>query len=236
MSNNDRILEGHSDLEKGAYLGAIASIATADRLASPEEIEHLSELCDAAELSDEQKETVIHAATEISGGELTQCLDILKSSDLKYSLVADLLAFAKSDGQYDEAEQRSVDKIAQYLNVDKKQFSILNEFAEKTTQSETTPEQAARPNFLSSLGLSEKMQNAGINGSTLLKGLLGIAGPMILGRMINRGLNRGGSSFGRGGGLFGGSAVGGLGSLIGMLSGGRGMRSNGGLLGRILGR
>ena len=51
MSNDNKILEGHSELEKGAYLGALASIASADRSASSEELEYLSDLSDAADLS-----------------------------------------------------------------------------------------------------------------------------------------------------------------------------------------
>ena len=34
MEQNETILSGYSDTEKGAYLGAIASLATADRQAS----------------------------------------------------------------------------------------------------------------------------------------------------------------------------------------------------------
>ena len=67
MANEDVILQGHSDLEKGAYLGAIASIATADREASEEEIAHIEQLCDAAQLSQQQKEYVVRAATELTG-------------------------------------------------------------------------------------------------------------------------------------------------------------------------
>lgn len=52
MSEPTTVLEGYSDEEKGAYLGAIASIATADRQASPEEIEYITALCDAAAISD----------------------------------------------------------------------------------------------------------------------------------------------------------------------------------------
>ena len=61
------VLEGYSDQEKGAYLGAIASIATADRQASQEELEYISALCDAADISQTQKEAVIQAATELTG-------------------------------------------------------------------------------------------------------------------------------------------------------------------------
>ena len=107
MNDNNKILQGHSDPEKGAYLGAIASIATADRQASEEEMEYVAQLCEAADLSPDQKESVMRAATELSSDELTRCLDILKKSDLRFSLVTDLMAFAKSDENYNEAEQEN---------------------------------------------------------------------------------------------------------------------------------
>src|SRR5690242_10320231 len=108
MSENQTILEGYSDLEKGAYLGAIASLATADRQASDEELEYIQQLADSANLSPEQQQIVRDAATELSGEELNRCLDVLKNSQLKYSLVTDLMAFAKSDQDYSEAEQQSI--------------------------------------------------------------------------------------------------------------------------------
>jgi uncharacterized tellurite resistance protein B-like protein len=235
MENHETILEGHTDPEKGAYLGAIASIATADKEASPEELEYITELCESAQLSATQQQAVLRAATELSGDELTRCLDILKKSDLKYSLITDLMAFAKSDSNYSEAEEQNVHKIAQYLQVDEKQFSLLDEFAEKASRSPAPPAEIGHQDFLSSLGLKEKMQNAGINPGSLFKGLLGIAGPIILGRMVAGGFNnqnRNSNMFG-GGGIF--NSGGGLGSIIGMLSGGRGFGGTGGLLGRVLG-
>ena len=232
---NEKVLQGHTDLEKGAYLGAIASIASADRSASDEELQYLSDLCDAAELSDRQKQAVLHAATEESGEDLIKCLDVLKTSDLKYSLVADLMAFAKSSGDYTTEEQQNIENITKYLGVDKHQASLLDEFADKASTTDAAPEEMSKPDFLSSLGLKQKLQSAGINGNSLLKGLLGIAGPMILSSMITRGLSGGRSSGGFLGGRSTMSGGGGLGSLIGMLSGGRSMNSTGGLLGRILG-
>lgn len=265
MENSEKILQGSSDTEKGAYLGAIASIATADRQATTEEVEYLTQLAEAAELSPEQTEAVIKAAQEISDEDVMRCLDILKTSELKYSLVTDLMAFAKSDNDYSENEQNSVQKMADYLGVNKEQYSLLNHFTEKvqsasaantatgstasttpnTLTGSTAPEQT---DFLSSLGLKDKLQSAGINGSGLLKGLLGIAAPMILAKMVSGGLNRnrGGGMFGGGGGMFGGSGGmfgggggmlggGGLGSLFSMLGGGGGYRRSGGLLSRIFG-
>jgi uncharacterized tellurite resistance protein B-like protein len=236
MEKRESILEGYSDLEKGAYLGAIASIATADREASPEELEYIENLCEAAQLSGSQKQAVLQAATELSGEELNRCLDILKKSELKYSLIADLMAFAKSDNDYSEAEEQNVEKISQYLGIDQKQFSLLDQFAEEsTTQTET-----ATPQGLLGGGLGSKLQSAGINTGSLFKGLISIAAPMLIGGMLSRGLGRGRGGFGGslGGGLgnvLGGGMGGGLGSIIGMLNGGRGMASTGGLFGKILG-
>jgi uncharacterized tellurite resistance protein B-like protein len=246
METSQTLLEGSSDIEKGAYIGAIASLATADRQASAEEMEYLSALCEAAQLSQEQTEAVTKAANEMTAEDLTRCLDILKASDLKYSLITDMIAFAKSDSSYSEEEQQNVQKMAQYLGVDQKQYSLLDNFAEKATAAKATPEQMSSPDFLSSLGLKDKLQSAGINGGSLLKGLIGIAGPLILARMMSGGMNRnrgggmfggGGGMFGSGGGMLGGGMLGGggLGSIIGMLSGGRGMGGLGGILGGLLG-
>src|SRR5690349_17103869 len=125
------VLEGYPDQEKGAYLGAMASIATADRQASDEELQYIAALCDAADISETQKEAVIRAANEINGEELKKCLDILKNSELKYSLVTDIIAFAKADNNYGQEEQQRVTEISQYLGVDQNQFSLLNEFTDK---------------------------------------------------------------------------------------------------------
>lgn len=243
MAEQTTILEGYSDMEKGAYLGAIASLATADREASEEELAYIGQLCVAASLSPEQQEVVQKAATEMTGEELNRCLDVLKKSELRFSLITDLMAFAKSDNDYSEAEEQNIQKISSYLGLDPQQVSLLDQFSKQTTEAQGEPAQAVQ-NFLGG-GLKEKLQGAGINSSGLLKSVLSIAAPMLIGSMISRGLGRRGGMGGFGGGMMGGGGLGGmlggmmggggLGSLIGMLSGGRGMRSTGGLLGRILG-
>ena len=232
---NTHVLEGYSDQEKGAYLGAVASIATADRQASEEEMQYIEALCNAADISETQKEAVMRAASELSGEELKKCLDILKNSDLKYSLVTDIIAFAKADNNYAAEEQKRVEEISQYLDVNQDQFSLLNEFTEKAAVKDVPAEEKAKPSFLSSLGLNDKLKNAGINSNSLMKGLLAIGGPILLGSILSgamRRRGRGTGMFGNMGGLMGGA---GLGSIIGMLSGGRGFRNTGGLLGRIFG-
>ena len=112
MEQDEKLLKDYSDLEKGSYLGAIASIATADRAASEEELEYIEALADSAELSEQQKEAVQKAATELSGEELEKCLDNLKNSELRFSLITDLIAFAESDQHYTQEEKASIEKMA----------------------------------------------------------------------------------------------------------------------------
>ena len=216
----DKILAGYTDQEKGAYLGAIASIATADRSASEDELNHLRTLAQAAELSPEQEAAVVRAAEEMSPEELKKCLDILKTSKLKYSLIADVMTFAKVDGNYTEEEKGNIKKISDYLGVDQQQFSLLDNFVDKATESQQNPSEVRQPEFLQSMGLKEKFENAGINVGSLSRGLLGMLGPVLLGRMVAKGLQ------GRTGGMFGrnrapipsGRGFGGLGSIFSMLN------------------
>jgi uncharacterized tellurite resistance protein B-like protein len=252
------ILEGYSDLEKGAYLGAIASLATADRSASEEELEYIEALCEGAELSEAQTAAVRRAATEtISDEELKRCLDVLKGSDLRFSLVSDLIAFAEADQNYSPEEKQNVEKVASYLGVNQQQFSLLDQFTKKAVQEVPAQAQALQEgttqpsNFLGGLGFGDKLKNAGINTNGLMKGALAVMGPIILAQMFRGGRRRGGmlgggSMTGGGlGGMLGGGLLGGLlgggmsrgmgGGLFDILGGGRGFRNTGGMLGRILG-
>ena len=227
-----KLLKDYSDLEKGAYLGAISSIATADHAASDEEMEYIMALADSADLSEEQKQAVRRSATELTGQELKRCLDILKDSELKYSLVTDIISFAEADKKYSDDEKANVEKISQYLGINQQQFNLLDQFVKKTAEVNPEPEEVTKPNFLSKLGLDQKFQNSGINMGSLTKGLLGIAGPLILANLMRGRKSRGVGStlnpFSTGGG-------GGLGSIISMLSGGRGFSRTGNMFNRVFG-
>lgn len=227
METRATILDGISNEEKGAYLSAIASIATADTQATETEIDYLVQLCEAADLPNVQQQLVLQAAQSTDEQLLLRSLDLLKSSDLRFSLITDLFAFAKSDGNYSETEQKSVEKIATYLGIDETQYGLLNQLADKTSVA-TSEGKADQPQLQSAFGLGDKLQASGINAGSLIKGLISIAAPLILAKMMGRrsgGLTNTGS-----GGLPGG---GGLGSLIGMLGGGRGMGGLGSMLGKM---
>jgi uncharacterized tellurite resistance protein B-like protein len=251
MEQETTILEGYSAAEKAAYLGAIASLATADRTAGEEEISYLEALCESAGLSDTETESVRQAASsEMTDTELKSYLDVLKTSELRFSLVSDVIAFAQADQNYSDEEKQNVKNIADYLGVNQDQFSVLNQFTNKAV--EEAPGQAdalqtgqtSPQGFLDKLGFGDKLKSAGINTNSLVKGALGILGPIILAKMFSGGRRRsgglgaglGGALSGGGGGLLGSLLGGGGGLLGGLLGGGRGFGNAGGMLGRILGK
>lgn len=230
------LLDGHSPAEKKAYITAIASIATADNSASDTEISYLMDLAEQAGLSEEDKQAVAVAAKDTTDSALRQSLDTLKTSELKYSLVADLIAFAEADNNLAPEEKQHIAGVADYLGIDKNQLQALNDFVKQSASQPATEMVAAgelesgasQGGLLDKLGIGDKLQSAGINLGSLTKGIMSFVGPMIIGNLISKGLNRGGgTTAGSGGGIAG---------LLGGLTGGRGLSGIGGFLSNLLQR
>jgi uncharacterized tellurite resistance protein B-like protein len=224
--NDTQVLQNYSEQEKTAYLSVIASLASADRQASEAEIEFLQQLSQAAGLSSGATQQVVNAAMDANNSTVQQNLDALKGSELRFSLVTDLISFARADGAYSNDEEAMVNKISAYLGINQQQQQTLEQVVD---QAEKVPHDAndpAKQGFFS--GVTDKLASAGIPKGALMGGLLGIVAPMVLSRVMGGG-NRGGMMGGGGmGGLMGGSTMGGL-------MGGMGGSGMGGLLGGLLG-
>jgi uncharacterized tellurite resistance protein B-like protein len=230
-----QLLQNYSEPEKTAYLSAIAALATADRQATAPEAEFLQRLAQQAGLSDGATRQVLAAADSANNATVQQSLDQLKSSDLRYSLVTDLISLARADGTYSPGEEEMVAKMAAYLGINPEQKQALESVVD---QAASVPHDAQDPNkqgFLSSIG--DKLSNVGIPKGALMAGLLGVVAPMVISRVMGGGSN---SSYGQPqsqsgslGGLLGGAmgSMGGGSSLGGMLGGLLG----GGLLSGVLG-
>ena len=219
--NETQVLQNYSEPEKTAYLSVIASLASADRTASQAEVEFLQQLSQAAGLSAGSMQQVIAAAQDSSNQSVQQNLDMLRGSDLRFSLITDLISFARADGAYSNDEEAMVNKISSYLGINQQQQQALETVVDQAAQVPHDANDPSKQGFLS--GITDKLSNVGIPKGALMTGLLGIAAPMILSRVI------GGRSGGMGG-FGGGSTMGGL--LGGAMGGGSGM---GGLLGGLLG-
>jgi uncharacterized tellurite resistance protein B-like protein len=246
------LLTKYAEHERAAYLGALAGLATADREASDEEVEQLREIAHAAGLSTEDEQNILEAAKDISGNDLKKHLDVLKGSMLRYSLITDLIALAKADQSYTEDERTMIERVAKYLNVDEKQFAVLDQLVNRAATEGRSPEEFASPDYLQSTGMEQKFSNAGFDMASVGKSLFGFLGPVLLGTLAGGALGKttgSGTLGGLGGALLGGllqgrkntagmglpGGMGGLGSLISGLNTSRNNQSLGGLLGKLLG-
>ena len=230
-----QLLQNYSEAEKTAYLSAIASLATADRQASQAEIEFLQGLAQQAGLSQQGAQQVLQAAQSANNQGIQQNLDMLKGSDLRFSLVTDLISFARADGSYANDEEVMITKMSQYLGINQQQQQTLETVVDQAAQVQHDPQDPAKQSFLG--GLGDKLSSVGIPKTALMTGLLGVVAPMVLSRVMGGG-NRGGGGMMSGtmGGLLGGLGGqgggglmgGGMGSLLGGLLGG-------GMLGGLMG-
>ena len=223
--NDSQLLENYSDQEKAAYLSVIASLASADREASAAEVEFLQQLAHQAGLSGGATQQVLAAAKDSTNESIKANLDVLRSSDLRFSLVTDLISFARADGAYANDEEVMINKIASYLGITAQQTQTLNQVVDEAAHVPHDANDPAKQGFFS--GVTDKLENAGIPKGALMAGLLGVVAPMVLSRVMGgRGQSGGGGMLG---GLTGGGTMGGL--MSGAMSG----SSMGGLLGGLLG-
>jgi len=244
MQEMNNILADYPEREKSAYLSALASLATADREASEEEIKQFTEMSEAAGLSAAEQNEMLDAANDLTGQNLTRQLDVLKESDLKYALITDLMALSKSDGSYSQEERNYIQRIASYLSVDDSHFNSLDQAIETVRSGRHTPDELSRPGLMDKLGLPGNMlrRSSGQGGGSVF----GLLVPIILGSMASGMGRRGRSGLGRGlgdilggsglgrRGATGGSLAGGLGSLVSGITRSRSNNSIGGMLSRIL--
>lgn len=253
------LLKDYSQEEKGAYFGALATMASADGKTTEEEIEFLSLMSEAAELPENVQQEVVLIAKNPSQINVQKCLDVLKSSQLRFSFITDIISFAKSDGHYAPEEQKEIKQMADYLGVDQKQYSILEQYVNKADEAQKHGEDPTSQSFLNKNGFGDMFKNAGISPQ-MVQGILGVVAPLVIAKLMSGGRRRsygGGMGGGLLGGLLGGGMMGGgmgggmyrsgggLGSIISILGGLNGrkgygnMRKSsgglGGLLGGILG-
>ena len=231
---NTQLLQNYSEDEKTAYLSSIASLATADRQASPAEGQFLQALCQQAGLSAESTQQVSAAAQDPSNENIQQHLDVLKNSDLRYSLITDLISFSRTDGAYSNDEEAMVDKMSQYLGINQQQQQTLETVVDQAAAVSHDPQDPAKEGFFSSIG--DKLSSVGIPKGALMAGLLGVVAPMVLSKVMGGGSSNASANTGYGdqdnsGGGLGGLLGGGMGGLLG----GAAQSGMGGLLGGLLG-
>jgi uncharacterized tellurite resistance protein B-like protein len=167
METTHQIWVAYTPAEKGAYLSALISIATSGREGTEAEISYIRDMCRQMQISSQAAALIEQEANTASNGNLPNYLAALKTSELKYPLIADLISYARSDNQYTPEEEQSVERIAAYLNIDHNQFVAVNHLVDKVYGSASGYSDRLQTDYTRTSGLEAEFTQTGISTNTL---------------------------------------------------------------------
>lgn len=114
--------------ERKAYLCLVASIASADNKVTDDEIKNVRELCKKVALDGQSTGIVLAAAEDPRTAPLKQCISLLAKSELRFTLLTDMLFLAYADNNYAPEERSVIADFALELKVNSEQLSAIEDY------------------------------------------------------------------------------------------------------------
>ncbi len=124
--------------ERVAYATVVGSMAAADDVVVPAELDRLKSLCRELGLPDAETQKVIVTAEGRNSVAARRAMTHLAGSDLRFTLYTDCLLLAYADDTVAKAEREMLDGIAKALRIDDDRAKLLEEYV-------SVARQAARP-------------------------------------------------------------------------------------------
>ncbi len=123
-------LSNYSEDEKITYLSVVASMAAADHEVADEEISALRKLCKTVNVSSRGLGIIIAAAEKPAKTQIQDYLKKLSSSELRFSLLTDVIFIAIADDKFTPEEEKEMNEIAKALNISADQTNAIRKYAE----------------------------------------------------------------------------------------------------------
>lgn len=120
----------YPEVERVDYLCVAATIAAADGKITDDEISHIREFCEHIEIGEIGIGLIIAAIENPAGVDLQTILSRLKHTDLKFTLLTDMLFIAHADGIVCPGEQEEIKKIAEMLAITSPQIDAIDRYVE----------------------------------------------------------------------------------------------------------
>lgn len=117
-----------SPSERVDYLVVVASMAAADGEVAAAEFEKLREFCRALELGPAEIGQVMAALEGPDTVRIREVTGRLRSSQLRFTLMTDLLFMAYADDKFVEAERREIKALGDALNLTDAQLAALESY------------------------------------------------------------------------------------------------------------
>lgn len=131
-------LTAYPHAERVDYLSVLAAIAAADKTVSDKEITHLRQFCESVEIDEVGIGLIIAALEHPAIVDLQTILPRLTRTDLKFTLLTDMLFIAQADGKMCPVERKEIDKIAAMLAIIPEQIDVVHRYVETVLAAQTT--------------------------------------------------------------------------------------------------
>lgn len=130
MKSSIHPLAGYPEDQKIDYLSIVASIATADGDVTEDEISQLRTFCSAVEIGGVGIGLIISTMEAPSIFDVRTALARLSQTELRFTLVTDMLFMAYADGIYSPEEEREIHDIARRLHISDTQLLSMNDYVQ----------------------------------------------------------------------------------------------------------
>lgn len=130
MNKQRHPLANYPEVERVDYLCIVASIAAADGKVTDDEITKIREFCNAIGIGEIGLGMIIAGVGDPSVIEIEPTLTRLSKSDLRFTLLTDMLFMAYADGIFVPGEEEEILRIASMLNINQKQINAMNKYVE----------------------------------------------------------------------------------------------------------
>ncbi len=117
MTQEHHPLSGYPEHEKVDYLCLIASMAAADSVISDDELTQLRTFCEAADIDAMDVGLILSAAADPTFLDIPAILQRLAGTELRFTLLSDLLFMAHADGIVSPEEDEDMQYIARHLDI-----------------------------------------------------------------------------------------------------------------------
>jgi uncharacterized tellurite resistance protein B-like protein len=134
-SRNTRLpsIASYPPARRRDYLILVAAVAASDDQLHPDELSLLERWIAQFDLPARYRREVLAAARR-EGGDIAKIERRLSKTDLKYSLLLDMMGMAMADGVLMDNERALLQEVAEALNVDPIEVNILMDFVHAAHQ------------------------------------------------------------------------------------------------------
>ncbi|WP_157638181.1 TerB family tellurite resistance protein [Flexithrix dorotheae] len=156
----NNILLNFGKQERVSYLVALSTLAMADGEVEEGEVKLIQTMCENSELDGKETGVVMAAVYAPDNVDLVSHLDNLTSSDLRFSLMTDILLLVNADGELEEEEIAQVAQLKLRLNISNEQYATLGQYVNALQTFKNKG--ALDGQFLKEVGLESVFQKHGI--------------------------------------------------------------------------